>query len=165
MLKTKRLILKPYEDSDETAMIELLTNKTIKESYIIPEFITKADTVSYFKKLQRYSRDPHHYELGIYLQNELIGFVNDVSIDEKIIEIGYVIHPNHHNKGYATEMLTAVINDLFQKDFQTILTCAFEFNSASFRVMEKCGMSRLNQTTDILFHDKIYQCIYYSINA
>lgn len=29
---------------------------------------------------------------------------------DKRIEIGYVIHPKYHNKGYATEMLKVTID-------------------------------------------------------
>ena len=58
-------------------------------------------------------------------------------------EIGWVLHPQHHGQGYATEAATA----LFKYGFETlglhriIATCQPE-NVASWRVMEKLGMHR-----------------------
>ena len=38
--------------------------------------------------------DDEHLEYGIYLGEELIGFVNDCGVYDEI-EIGYVIHPRY----------------------------------------------------------------------
>jgi [ribosomal protein S5]-alanine N-acetyltransferase len=165
MIITKRLLLKPYDDNDEESMVELLTNKIIKETYMIPDFSSREEAVSMFKKLQTYSYSKEHYELGIYKQNQLIGFVNDVHIELTSIEIGYVIHPDFHNKGYATEMLSSVMEDLSKKGFSTIIACAFETSLASIRVMEKCGMKRIEKETDIFYKNRNQHCVYYSKTA
>lgn len=164
MLETKRLILKPYGDEDEDRMIELLTNDTIKETYIIPDFASREEACAMFRKLKQYSESDGHYEFGIYLSNELIGFVNDVSVVHETIEIGYAFHPDFHNKGYATEMLAAVIEDLFRKGFSKVVAGAFENNAASFRVMEKCGMWRNGKEKAIYYQDRIQRCIYYEVS-
>lgn len=162
MLTTERLVIKPYEDCDEARMVELLTDETIKETFMIPDFASRAEAVAMFRKLQKYSYSEDHYEYGIYLQNELIGFVNDVCIEHGSIEIGYVIHPNFHNRGYATEMLSAVLEDLFERGFSTVIAGAFEKNRASFRVMEKCGMKRIEKEDDIVYHNELRHCLYYA---
>ena len=162
-IKTNRLILKPYCDTDQNRMIELLTNENIKETFMIPNFHSMSDAISMFKKIQSYSYSDDHYELGVYLEENLIGFVNDVSIENEKIELGYVIDPNFHNKGYATEAIAAVIKDLFQKGYKEVCAGAFESNKASCKVMEKCGMKRIDKEEDILYKDKKHHCIYYSI--
>lgn len=163
MIKTNRLVLKQYCDEDEKRMIELLTNDKIKETFMIPDFNSIDEAISMFKKIQSYSYSNDHYDLGIYLGENLIGFVNDVSIENEKIEIGYVIDPDFHNKGYASEALLAVINDLFNKGFKEVYAGAFESNIASFRVMEKCGMKRIDKEEDIKYKGKLHHCIYYSI--
>jgi len=163
MIKTKRLVIKPYSIDDENRMIEILINKAIKDSYIIPDFSTFEDAKNYFMKLMDFSLSAQHYERGIYFDNQLIGFVNDVEIENKSIEIGYVIHPNYHHQGYATEMLAAVINDLFSIGYKEVKCCAFEFNRASFRVMEKCQMKPTNQVVEMTHQFKKQRCIYYAI--
>ena len=162
-IKTQRLEIKPYQDADEFALIELLTNQEIKKTFMIPDFQTKEDALRMFQKLKAFSYSEEHYERGIYLDQNLIGFVNDVDIREDMIELGYVIHPEHKNKGYASEMLRAVIEDLFKRGFREIVAGAFEENSASFKVMEKCGMERMKKEEDITYRGATYHCYYYSI--
>lgn len=178
MLQTNRLVIRPYQDKDQEVMIELLTNDQIKETYMIPDFDTKEDAIAMFHKLQQYSLSEEHYEFGIYLKGQpignikvneadeekdkLIGFVNDVDIKDSTIELGYVIHPDYHGIGYATEMFAAVIEDLFQRGFKEVITGAFFENKASIRVMEKCNMTLMDQEDDIYYHGRIHHCVYYS---
>lgn len=162
-IKTERLAIKPYGVSDQAAMIELLTNQEIKKSYMIPDFQTEEEAINMFKKLYAFSYDDKHYERGIYLNQQLIGFVNDVEIEDSVIELGYVIHPEYHNKGYATEMLQAVICELFHKGYSQIVTGAFDHNLASIQVMLKCGMSKLEKEDDITYHGESHHCHYYGI--
>lgn len=163
MIQTKRLVLEQYRDEDQDSMIELLTNDKIKETFMIPDFKTEEEAIVMFRKLKEYSSSDHHYERGIYLQGKLIGFLNDVEIKEKEIELGYVIHPDFHNQGYATEALAAAIEDLFQMGYLTVITGAFESNLASCRVMEKCGMHRIKKEDDVFYHNENKHCIYYEI--
>ncbi|BCN30825.1 GNAT family N-acetyltransferase [Anaeromicropila herbilytica] len=163
MLETNRLVIKPYQDTDQSAMIELLTNSKIKETFMIPDFQTEEDAVRMFKKLQAFSYSEDHYERGIYLENQLIGFVNDVEISEVVIELGYVIHPEYHNRGYASEMLKAVIDELFRKGFHQIVSGAFVNNAASIQVMQKCGMKKIAKEEDISYQGVLHHCYYYAI--
>lgn len=163
MIVTERLVLKPYSDKDQEDMIGLLTNEKIKETFMIPDFKTEDEAISMFKKLKEHSNSENHYEVGVYKDEHLIGFINEVYRDTYIIELGYVIHPNFHNKGYITEALGAVLEDLFKKGFHEVMAGAFVTNKASCRVMEKCGMKRIDKEEDIVYHGKSQHCIYYSI--
>jgi RimJ/RimL family protein N-acetyltransferase len=162
ILKTRRLEIKPYQDADQAAMIELLTNQQIREGFMLPDFETEKDAISMFKKLQAYSLSEKHYERGIYKEDYLIGFVNDVEIGDDVIELGYVIHPRHQNKGYASEMLKAVIEELFREGFRQVVAGAFEENAASFQVMKKCGMKKIAKEEDICYRGVHHHCYYYA---
>lgn len=105
MIVTDRLILKPYSDNDQKRMIELLTNKEIKKTFIIPDFDTQEDVAKMFYKMKDYSLSDEHYERGIYYNNNLIGWINDVDIKDDTIELGYVIDPEYSGRGFATEAL------------------------------------------------------------
>lgn len=163
MLQTKRLVIRPYGDADQHRMIDLLTNERIKETFMIPDFSSFMEAVGYFEKLKLFSKSGEHYEKGIYLGDKLIGFVNDVVIKGDSIEIGYAIHPGHHNKGYATEALSAVIADLFHMGYREVKAVAFVDNQASLRVMEKCGMSQTGETSRIIYHGKEHLCVHYEV--
>lgn len=163
MIQTKRLTIKPYDDNDRENMIRLLTDETIRQTFMLPDFQSHEEAGAMFKRLLDYSYSDDHYERGIYRDNQLIGFVNDVEIKDRRIEIGYVIHPDHHNRGYATEVLEAVISDLFSMGFEEVATGTFADNAASRRVMEKCGMNLIEKTDDIQYRGGLHRCVFYSI--
>lgn len=163
IIKTAHLEIKPYDDSDQADMIEILTNIDIKRSFMIPDFETETDAINMFKKLQEYSYLDTHFERGIYLNAQLIGFVNDVEIEGSVIELGYVIHPAFSCKGFATEVLKSVIDELFQNGFTQIVTGAFDDNVASIRVMNKCGMKKIPREENISYRGIMHHCVYYAV--
>ena len=99
---------------------------------------------------------------GIYLDGRLIGLINDTKIDGKSIEMGYALHPEHHSRGYMSEAFSAMIDYLFSRGFDEVTAGAFEGNAASIRVMQKCGMVRLEKTDEIDYRGITHRCIYFS---
>ena len=160
---TKRLTLKPYSEQDEDDMVSLLTNDIIRKTFMIPDLPTKEKRQAMFLKLLSWSRSGEHLELGIYLNNRLIGFLNDVEIEDKAIELGFVIHPDHHGCGYATEALQATIRHLFNLGYREVVAGAFVDNAASMKVMQKCGMGKIDKAEDIPYRGEIRHCQYFSI--
>lgn len=142
ILKTPRLEIRPYKESDIPALMRILADKVIARTFILPDYETFKEYEALAKKLMAYSYSDEHFERGIYRGDTLVGFVNDVEIAEEAVEMGYVIHPDFQGQGYATEMFRAVIAELFEGGFRKVKTAAFEGNTASIRVMEKCGMSK-----------------------
>ena len=161
--KINRIELKKYELHDLNSMKGLLTNDKIKQTYMIPDFESEQALDNFFAKLMEWSHSQQHYERGIYYQKQLIGFVNDVEIDGKSMELGYVIHPDYHNQGFATEALKLAIQELFLLGFEEVRAGAFEDNIASFQVMRKCGMVQIDQEDEIQYRGKQYRCLYYGI--
>ena len=142
-IKTERLELKPLSDDDRDNMIELLTNSEIKKTYMLPDFESEEQAEKLFARLKEGSLADKVYQVGIFLDDEVIGYANEVERDGGKIELGYVIHPKHHNKGYGTEMLRGMIEEMFARGFSEVLAGAFEENLASMRIMEKSGMTIL----------------------
>lgn len=161
IIKTKRLCLQAFRDLDQNALIGLLTNEEISKTYMTPVFHAEDEKVQAFQRLQKLSALEDRFVRGIYLNDQLIGFVNDVEMKDGEIELGYVIHPQHHNQGYATEVLAKAIEVMFLSGFSAVITGAFEGNRASMRVMEKCGMVRIAREDFIEYRGKMHRCIYY----
>ena len=161
-IKTEHLELKPLSGSDRDNMIELLTNSEIKKTYMLPDFENEEQAEKLFARLKEGSLADKVYQVGIFLDDEVIGYANEVERDGGKIELGYVIHPKHHNKGYGTEMLRAMIEEMFARGFSEVLAGAFEENLASMRIMEKSGMTRIEKTDEIEYRGKVHQCVYYS---
>ena len=162
MIHTKRLTLKPMEDYDQADMLKILTDNQIKKTYMLPDYDSEEQVINLFKRIQAYTEKEDRIDCGVYLEDKIIGFANTVEIKDQTIEIGYVIYPTYWNQGYATEMLTALIQKLFEMGFAEVLTGAFEENIASQRVMQKSGMTLLDMQVEIEYRGKVHKCVYYS---
>lgn len=164
-LKTERLVLHSFTDSDIDYALSIFYNDEIKKTYMLPDFPSRENAVALFERLERLSMNPARFVYGIYLDETLIGFINDVEIDDHTIEIGYVIHPDHQNQGYMTEALIACIEELFRIGYTTIKAGYFEENLASGRVMEKSGMHKVEHTDTIEYRGTTHLCINYEISS
>lgn len=155
--------LRKITAADESAMLELLTNDAIKQTYMLPDYAKKEDALPLFRRLMELSQEEAHFVRGICAGEELVGFLNDVEIENSAIELGYVIHPAHQGKGYATDALNLAIAELFQLNYREVIAGAFEENAPSIRVMEKAGMRKLEKTDSIEYRGRMHHCIYFSI--
>lgn len=164
ILKTQRLELKAYEECDKERMLDILCNEEIKKTYMIPDFATEKQAEELFYRLKEYSQSDEHFEYGIYLCGTLIGFINECSIENETVELGYVIHPDYRGNGYAPEALETAIHELFRMGYSHIETGFFEENPASRRVMEKCGMHKLEKQDDVEYQGKCHHCLYFGID-
>ena len=162
-LETERLVLRPFEETDCPALAVLLRNDRIKQTYMLPDFENEAQAMSLAKRLLELSLDPGRYVAGIYREGTLVGFFNDVEIENGTVELGYVVDPAHWGRGYATEMLKAAAAYLLSSGFCQVVTGAFEENTASIRVMVKAGMTKLEKTDEIDYRGKIHRCVYYAM--
>lgn len=73
----------------------------------------------------------------------LIGIFVECEVNQTAhsLEIGYGIGSKHWGKGYMTEVVKAMLSYYFEQTaFRTVYASFFPENTASKRVMEKCGM-------------------------
>ena len=148
--------------ADLETMLDILTNDCVKQTYMLPDFPSREDAVPLFQRLVYLSGDSRRFVRGIYADETLVGFLNDVEIENGAIELGYVIHPRFQGNGYATAALGIAIGELFRLGFQAVITGAFRQNAASIRVMEKNGMTRTEKTEPIDYRGKTHICVYYT---
>ncbi|MDB2385973.1 GNAT family N-acetyltransferase [Shewanella sp.] len=75
-------------------------------------------------------------------QQQFIGFISLHNVNAALgqLEVGYMLHPETHGHGYATEALCALIDwvCIAHHPHKLIAHCA-EHNLASAKVLEKCG--------------------------
>ena len=162
-LKTPRLTLGVIRECDFDALTAVMKNEEVGKTYMVPELPDHEAEMKLFTRIRELSERDERYVFGIFLGDGLIGMLNDTEICGKTIEVGYALHPDYHGRGYATEALGAVIPYLFAEGFDQILAGAFETNTASTRVMEKCGMKRTKMTAEVEYRGINHKCIYYSI--
>lgn len=164
-VRTERLVMHPFSDADAERLKELLTHPEVTKTFMVPEFESDDQARALIGKLIAFSQieDTRHFEYGVYLRDELIGFVNDCGIGEDEIEIGYVIDPGHQGHGYATEAVSAAIRELREMGFKRVTAGYFAKNTASRRVMEKCGMKPTGQVEEEEYRGVMYPCVYCEI--
>lgn len=161
-IKTERLILKEIEDKDKDALINIFTNPLVSKTYMIPAFSNMDEKIKFFERLKNVTKS-ERIAFGIYYNEVIIGFINEVVKDGKAIEVGYFIDPTHWNKGFATEAFGAMIKYLFENGFDKVEAGFFEGNHASEKVMIKCGLKKEDKVDFIEYKGKMNKCIYYSI--
>ena len=87
------------------------------------------------------------YEFAIKLKenNKVIGNIS-LMIKEQFAEIGWISNSEYWNNGYMTEAVREIIKYAFHKLYITkiIATCTNK-NRASYRVMEKCGLTKIKE--------------------
>ena len=161
IIKTERLSLHSIGDSDRDSLIELLKNEEIGKTFMVPDFKSQEQEDRMFETFKRLSVSDERFVYGIYLDDKLIGFINDVDITDSAVEVGYVIHPSESGKGYMTETLKAAVSEIFDSGFTTVKASAFVGNEASMRVMEKCGMVLSGEEESVEYRGEIHRCICY----
>ncbi|MBR5173870.1 MAG: GNAT family N-acetyltransferase [Clostridia bacterium] len=164
-IKTERLTLASISECSINDMCDIFENKEVALTYMLPIFECREDMEKLARRLIELSNDGERFVYGVYLDKKFIGFVNDVEIANSAIELGYVINPKFKNNGYATEALMASIKTLLDMGFNEVKTGAFIENLASFRVMEKAGMSKSDYTDQISYNGKMHTCAYYHMRA
>ena len=160
-IHTERLRLRAINDGDVEEVLSIVTDKEVANTYMLPDFETREDALQLFASLKRLSSAFDRFVYGIDLDGKIIGFVNEVEIENDEIEVGFVISPDHKSNGYATEVLEASMDELFRLGFNKVKTGVFEGNLASVRVMEKSSMRRLDMTTELEYRGKVHKCIWF----
>lgn len=131
---------------------------------MIPEYKFREEYEKLFNRFLTLSNDLNRFVYGIYLDEKVIGFINDVEIKDDEIELGYVISPKYKNNGYATEVLAASINLLFEIGYHVVKAGAFVENIASIKVMKKCGMSITGEYEEIFYKQELKKAVILKIS-
>lgn len=162
-IHTARLTMRPLSDRDAEVITALFIDDEVTKTFMVPELKSRDEQMKLFELLKHRSASDAHFVYGVYLDERLIGFVNDVDLSGGEIELGYVIAPAQKSKGFATEVLAASIRELFAMGYGVVKAGAFEENGASMRVMEKCGMTRTKREEDIPYRGETHRCVNFEI--
>ncbi len=159
----ENVTLRSFKAADLEQILDTVTSSKVNQTYMLPDYETRADAIPLFQRLKNLSVDEAHFVRCIDRNGTAIGFLNDVEIADGAIELGYVIHAEYHNRGFMTAALKLAIGVLFECGYTTVICGAFEENKASQRVMEKSGMVRVEKTEVISYRGIDHQCVYYEI--
>lgn len=157
---TPRLTLRSFQKQDEAAAVEILRHDAVKQTYMLPD-LDEGEARKLFDHFVKLSRREDRFVRAVCLDGGLIGWLNDTEISGDAIELGWVIHPDHWSRGYATEAVRAAIHALHGEGFGCVYAGAFAENAASIRVMQKAGMHLMDKTEELEYRGRLHHCVYY----
>lgn len=165
-METNRLIIRTLTIKDAyDIFVNIQHDKKVQETFLA-KYVENFEDFHFDRTLDFFEKNRSFY-YGIELKDthECIGMIFENERINDDIEIGYAIGSNHWNKGYMSEALEAVIEELKNReDCKRIFAGAFSENKASLRVMEKCGMSyAYTIEKELEWHGKMHDCTYYEI--
>ena len=163
LINTKRLELKDLSEKDINKMHILFNDSKIKKTYMIKDFTSIDEEMAFLKRLIELSSRKDRFIYGIYLKDELIGFLNDCMQEEDAIELGYFIDSIYWGNGYASEALSAAIDTLFKLGYKKVIAGYFEENIASLKVMLKSKMAKIDKEETIEYKGIKHRCLYCEI--
>ena len=155
------VFLREILPEDRERMLDILTSEKVNKTYMLPDFEHREDALPMYLRLMEMSSNRSKYLRAIADGDGLVGFVNQVDLQDGEMELGYVIHPDFHGRGYMTRALELAMEEVFSLGCQKIITGAFSSNPASIRVMEKCRMTRMDKTDEIEYRGNVHTCVYY----
>lgn len=149
VIRTERLILRKVTYGDE---YDIFNNYSSDEE--VPKYMTwlPHSDISVTKHiLNMWISDYQDNRCNRFVlvdknSNQVIGMIDVVNyIDNKSVEIGYVLARPYWNKGLMTEACLTFIKYLFNRGYKKIEICAHVDNIGSNRVIEKCGFKFTHQ--------------------
>ncbi len=144
--ETERLILRPMRVFDAFDMYEYARMPETSRFLTWSPHSDIEYTKNYLAFITNKYKSGEFYDWAVVLkgeENKMIGTCGFSRIDftNNIGEIGYVINPDFHGNGYATEAVKIIMNFGFKKlGFHRIEAKFIIGNDASLAVMKKCGM-------------------------
>lgn len=148
-LLTERLLLRPFRDDDLDALC-VIDGDPATARYLYSAPRSRAEvraSLARRKKMTGIKREGDAIRLAAVLRDDGT-LVGDVSLhyrsrEHRLGEIGFVLHPDHHGRGYATEAVRVLFGLGFGSlGLHRIIGRCDPRNLASARLMERLGMRR-----------------------
>ncbi|MFC3420337.1 GNAT family N-acetyltransferase [Salinicoccus hispanicus] len=152
-IKTKRLILRDWQQSDITHFIRMNQDPDVRRYF--PNVLSREASRQFVIDAQKDIEDRGFGLFAIERRDtgEFIGFTGIQVLEEDgpfrldflpCIEIGWRLMKKHWNQGFATEAAVGVLKFAERHtDIKEIYALAAKRNFPSIHVMEKIGMSQL----------------------
>lgn len=145
-IKTKRLILRPWQESDLEPIAAINRDPRVMEFF--PRLMSRQDSDTMVQKMNEFMEKKGwgFWAAALIETGELIGFIGIEDVDFEAhftpaVEIGWRIGYQYWGKGYAPEGAKAALAFGFENlHLKEIVSFTAEQNMRSIRVMEKIGM-------------------------
>ena len=163
-LNTTRLLLRPMRVSDATDMYDYARREDVTEYLLWSPHPSQQYTEEYLRYIQRRYALGEFYDWAVVEKESgrMIGTCGFTRFDfpHNAAEIGYVLNPDLHGKGYGTEAAACVLRFGFERlGLHRIEAKFMKGNDASLHVMEKLGMTLEGYRRDGMYVKGCYRTI------
>jgi RimJ/RimL family protein N-acetyltransferase len=148
-IKTERLLLRPWREDDFEALHAIHSRADVAR-YLYWEPRTRNASRGVLARARANTSLDREHDLLILAAarpetDEVIGQANLVwtSVEHRQGELGYLVHPDHQRRGYATEIARALLRAGFEgAGLHRIIGRCDARNIGSAAVLEHAGMRR-----------------------
>ena len=137
-IQTRRLLLRPFRDSDYDDLFEFLSQLEDDEFEGYPG-ITYENGREHLK--YRLGSE-EFYAIELTDSGKVIGNIYCGNRDFAANEVGYMVNKRYQKKGYAAEALSAVISRAFREGTHRVYAECDQRNVPSWKLLEKVGLRR-----------------------
>jgi RimJ/RimL family protein N-acetyltransferase len=162
-LRLTSATLRPWRQDDAEALVRHANDRKVWINLrdLFPHPYTAADAASWLAFVE--PMRPVRF-FAIEVADEAaggIGIAPQQDVHRRSGEIGYWLGRRHWNRGIMTEAVAAVTEHAFvELDLVRVHTSVFAWNSASIRVLEKCGYEREGLQRSAAFKDgRFVDCV------
>ncbi len=144
-LSTDRLVLRPFDVEDVTALAEMMNDEQVTAWTTVPHPYTHADAHGWATRHSHAERTEGRgivFAVAEFLTQRLVGIVHlqNTNWRTRSAEVGYVTAPWARGEGYASESVLAVAHWLFRdQGFERLELRTAADNTASQQVAQKIG--------------------------
>lgn len=141
-IKTQRLLLREIEARDVNEVFFLRSDKTLLKYLDKPPAKSLDDVLEFISLIKNLKEKNEGVNWGITLQgsNVVIGNIClwNIKPEHHRAEVGYVLHPEHQNKGIMQEAMRAVLDYGFKTlKLHSIEANVNPSNQSSIKLLEK----------------------------
>lgn len=145
ILETKRLILRELDMNDLDFLMELWSNPLAMRYY--PKLYSRKEVQGIIER-SMFRYELHGHAFWLMIDKELKKPVGKLGLLKQVVdykaepEIGYILHPDHWGKGYATEAAIATRDYAFNTfNYPYVISLIRSVNLPSQAVARRLGMS------------------------
>ncbi|ALO67059.1 GNAT family N-acetyltransferase [Arthrobacter alpinus] len=157
-IKTDRLALRPWQDSDVDFVFDLYSRWVVQrfigtEPAVMESRSEAVERLERFKALDHpvhgiwaVTRKEDGLPVGALLLKPIPASGEEPLQASDDVEIGWHFHPDHWGSGFASEAATAVLEHAFDAGLEQVVAVTNPVNEASQSVCRRIGMEHQGQT-------------------
>ena len=163
-VETERLIMRPMRQSDREDMYQYARREDVTEFLLWSPHPSPSYTADYLRYIESRYRLGDFYDWAVVEKESgrMIGTCGFTAIDaaNRSAEIGYVLNPDYHGRGYGTEAARRVVRFGFEiLSLHRVEARFMKGNEASLHVMDKLGMRFEGYRYDAIFVKGSYRTV------